>query len=240
MVIQISMKQIHFFLLVLLPTVIMAQSINQLDENGKRHGVWKKNFEKTDIIRYEGEFNHGKEIGLFKFYKNINKEAVLTATKQFNEKDNIAEVTFYASNGKVISKGLMDRKNYIGEWTYYHKDSKQVMTLEHYNNQGQLEGESLVYYNSGKLAEKRFYKDNVLQGKATWFDETGKIMKEYHYEKGLLHGEAKFYNPTGTIEIEGQYKNDRKDGVWKYYKDGELSEEKDFTRYSKNPYLKKG
>ena len=234
-----SMKQIQILLILLMPTLLMAQSINQLDENGKRHGVWKKNFENTNIIRYQGEFNHGKEIGLFKFYKNINKEAVLTATKQFNEKNNIAEVTFYASNGKVISKGQMNGKDYIGEWTYFHKNSNQVMTLEHYNSQGQLEGESLVYYNSGQLAEKRNYKDNKLHGKAIWFDETGKEMKEYNYVNGELHGKANFYDATGTLEIEGQYKNDRKDGVWKYYKNGELTEEKDFTRYTKNPYLKK-
>jgi antitoxin component YwqK of YwqJK toxin-antitoxin module len=54
-----------------------------------------------------------------------------------------------------------------------------------------------------------------------------------------LHGVANFYDATGTLEIEGQYKNDRKDGIWKYYTNGELTEEKDFTRYTKNPYLKK-
>ena len=234
-----SMKHILVFLFLMFPIFFLAQTINQLDDNGKRHGVWKKHFDNTNIVRYEGQFNHGKEIGLFKFYKNINKEAVLTATKQFNKTDNITEVTFFASNGKVISKGMMNGKNYIGEWTYFHKDSKEIMTLEHYNNKGQLEGESLVYYNSGQLAEKRIYKANKLQGKAIWFDESGKKMKEYNYVNGQLHGEATFYNAKGTLEIEGQYKNDRKDGVWKYYKNGELIEEKDFTRYSKNPYLKK-
>lgn len=233
------MKHILIILVLMVPTYILAQNINQLDDNGKRHGVWKKNFDNTNILRYEGQFNHGKEIGLFKFYKNIKKEAVLTATKKFNENDNVAEVTFFASNGKVISTGMMNGKNYIGEWTYYHKDSKEVMTLEHYNNNGQLEGDSFIYYNSGQLAEKRSYKANKLQGKATWFDETGKKMKEYSYVNGQLHGKAIFYDTTETIEIEGQYKNDRKDGVWKYYENGEIKEEKDFTRYSKNPYLKK-
>lgn len=105
------MKQVLVLLLVVIPTFIMAQNINQFDENGKRHGVWKKTFDNTNVLRYEGAFKHGKEIGLFKFYKNINNEAVLTATKQFNENDNLAEVTFYASNGMIISKGLMKEKN---------------------------------------------------------------------------------------------------------------------------------
>ncbi|MEO8933722.1 MAG: toxin-antitoxin system YwqK family antitoxin, partial [Xanthomarina sp.] len=86
---------------------------------------------------------------------------------------------------------------------------------------------------------KRIYSKGKLEGKATWFYENGKTMKSYVYKKGLLHGEAKFYTASGVLEIEGQYKNDAKDGIWKYYKDGKLSEEKDLTVYSKNPYLKK-
>ncbi|GGG53581.1 toxin-antitoxin system YwqK family antitoxin [Bizionia arctica] len=234
-----NIKQIHIFIFLLIPTLFMAQSVNQLDKNGKRDGVWKKNFDNTNIVRYEGTFLHGKEIGLFKFYKSINKTAVLTATKQFNEKDNLAEVTYYASNGKVISKGIMNGKDNIGEWTIYHNSSTQVMTLEHYNNQGQLDGESMVYYSDGQLAEKRHFIKNKVQGKAIWYYENGNEMKIYHYENGLLHGEAKFYLAEGALEIEGQYKNDQKDGIWKYYKDGELSDEKDYTRYSKNPYNKK-
>lgn len=232
------MKHILVILVLFMPSIFLAQSINQLDENGERHGVWKKNFDKTKILRYEGEFNHGKEIGLFKFYKNINKEAVLTATKEFHDK--FTEVIFYASNGKVISKGKMQGKDHLGEWTYYHKNSDQIMMLEHYNNEGLLDGESMVYYKEGQLAEKRVYKKGKLEGKATWFYESGKEMKTYVYKNGLLHGKAKFYKANGDIEIDGQYKNDKKDGIWKYYKeDGTLSEEKDFTVYSKNPYLKK-
>ena len=43
-----------------------SQDINQFDAEGKRHGVWKKNFEGTDQLRYEGEFDHGKEIDWLK------------------------------------------------------------------------------------------------------------------------------------------------------------------------------
>src|SRR5690606_40711064 len=66
----------------------------------------------------------------------------------------VAEVIFYASNRKIISQGKMRGKNHIGEWKYYHKDGKQIMNIEHYNAQGQLDGESLVYYNTGQMAER--------------------------------------------------------------------------------------
>ena len=62
---------------------------------GERHGVWKKNFDNTDQPRYEGEFKHGKEIGRFKFYKLIDNKSVLSATKEFNANDDMANVKFF-------------------------------------------------------------------------------------------------------------------------------------------------
>jgi antitoxin component YwqK of YwqJK toxin-antitoxin module len=216
---------------------VSAQEINQFDEDGKRHGIWKKNFEGTKVVRYEGAFSHGKEIGLFKFYKNIKNKPVLTATKQFNDSDNIAEVKFLASNGKIISEGKMDGKTYIGTWKYYQKNSDQLLTLEHYNYKGELNGERFVYYENGQIAEKQFYKSGKLEGASIWYSEKNVVLKEMLYVNGELHGPAKFYNPKGELVSEGQYKNGKKDGVWKFYESGKLAEEKDFTYKPK--YIKK-
>ena len=109
------MKVTLFCLVLFLATPVLGQ-INQLDENGKRHGVWKKNFDNTNILRYEGAFSHGKEIGLFKFYQNIDGKAVLAATREFLENSNKANVKFFASTGKLISEGQMNGKLYIGAW----------------------------------------------------------------------------------------------------------------------------
>src|SRR5690606_39724301 len=101
------MKYILTFTLLVVFSV-SAQTINQLDENGKQHGIWKKNFNGTNILRFEGEFNHGKEVGLFKFYQNINNKAVLAETREFLQPGTKANVKFFASTGKVISEGQMD------------------------------------------------------------------------------------------------------------------------------------
>lgn len=225
--------------MVITQSIVYSQAINQVDENGKNHGLWKKNFEKTNVLRYEGEFSHGREVGLFKFYKNINGKAVLSATKQFDPANNTAYVKFLASNGSIISEGLMHERDYVGVWKYYHKNSNQLMTLEHYNKNGQLEGERLIYYANGQIAEKTLYKNGQLDGKAVWYSENAVLIKENNYVLGELHGEAIFYDKNGKLIIEGQYKRDKKHGVWKYYEDGKLKEEKDFTVVSKNPYKKK-
>ena len=213
----------------MISSITFAQGFNQFDANGKRHGVWKKNYEDTNIVRYEGQFAHGKEIGLFKYYKNYKKKAILSATKQFSEKDNISEVKFLASNGKVISEGKMDGKTYIGTWKYYQKNSEKLLILEHYTNKGELMGERLVYFPNGQIAEKQNYINGKLTDTSLWYSLKGVKLKEYIYENGELHGAAKFYNPKAELVSEGQYKRGKKDGVWKYYEKGKLVKEKDFT-----------
>ncbi len=232
------MKHTLLILVLFISASISSQSLNQFDDNEERDGKWKKNFEGTSVVRYEGAFNHGQEVGQFKFYKNVNGKAVLTATRDFSA-DGTAKVTFYASNGKVISEGRMRGKTYIGPWKYFHNNSEQLMTLEHYSNKGVLEDERKIYYANGKVAEETFYNAGKLDGKAIWYSEEGVVIKSYIYNNGLLNGKATFYDKAGTLILEGVYRNDKKHGVWKYYENGELKQEKDFTVYSKNPYKKK-
>lgn len=224
-------------LCLLISSSVLSQAINEFDSNGKRHGVWKKKFKNTDVLRYEGEFFHGKEIGLFKFYKKRNNKAVLTATKQFNETDNISEVKFLTSRGKVISEGKMDGKTYIGTWKYYQQNSNELLTLEHFDNSGKLTGERFVYYKNGQIAEKQNYVDGKLHGVSLWYSDKNVLIKEFIYENGELHGISKFYDSYGVLVAEGLYKRGKKDGIWKYYEKGELIDEKDYTYIPK--YIKK-
>lgn len=233
------MKQILVLVLLVFGLSVFAQEINQFDAQGKRHGVWRKSFEGTDVLRYEGQFEHGKERGLFKFYKYIDKKGVLSATKQFR-KDGSAEVKFFASNGKVISTGNMLGKTHVGKWVYYHKGSDVVMIEEYFNQKGDLEGERKVFYPNGQLAEMQHYKNGKLDGVSKMFAQNGgRLINEYTYVNGELHGPAKSYDESGQVLAEGKYRYNKQHGIWKFYENGTLKEEKDFTVRSKNPYLKK-
>lgn len=234
----IIMKFTRLIFILFFTTTMSSQTINQFDDQGKRHGIWKKTFKNTKILRYEGMFFHGKEIGLFKFYKNIDGKAVLTATKQFNETNNIAQVRYFTSRGKLVSEGEMKGKRYIGVWKYYQKRSDDLLILEQFNNSGQLIGERVVYYENGQIAEKRNYTNGKLNGMSVWYSERNVILKEFRYMNGELHGVSKYYSPKGDLLVEGKYKRGKKDGVWKYYENGKLIKEKDFTYQPK--YIKEG
>lgn len=227
------MKTFATAILFFLSCIVIAQDVNQLDPDGNRHGIWEKKFDGTNQIRYLGEFNHGKEIGLFKYYELVKKKSVLSATKQFNKNDNLAYVKFLAANGKIISEGKMNGKLNVGEWKYYHGGSNKIMTIENYNDDGQLNGDRVVYYKDGKIAEESHYITGSLEGVSRWFSPKGIEIKTFVYEKNELHGMSKYFSDEGELLAEGLYKRGRKTGVWKYYNNGKLVKEEDFTYTSK-------
>ncbi|MFT4801015.1 MAG: antitoxin component YwqK of YwqJK toxin-antitoxin module [Flavobacteriaceae bacterium] len=203
--------------------------INQIDSQGKRHGIWKKNFKDSEQVRYEGEFDHGKEIGVFKFYCE-ECETTPAMTKSFNENDLISEVKYFSKKGNLISEGNMKGKVRIGPWVYYHNGTKDIMTNENYNN-GELDGKKSTYYKTNVLAEEINYNKGIKVGKNIYYSPTGIVLKNINYVNNELHGEAIYYDALGNIVLEGFYKNGKKNGVWKTYEEGVFIKEESFPKY---------
>ncbi|TCK68781.1 antitoxin component YwqK of YwqJK toxin-antitoxin module [Winogradskyella wandonensis] len=215
-------KFLLFFTITL--TSLTAQNeINSFDKDGKRHGIWKKTYPNTNQLRYEGQFVHGKEIDTFKYYKLKRKKSVLSAVKVFNSIDNKAEVTFLASNGKIISQGKMAGKDFIGRWLFYHKNSNNVMIEENYNLQGQLDGKRTVFFVRGQIAEEETYKNGLLNGISKIYAESGKLLQESLYKDDKLNGISTYYDADGNIQAKGSFKDNLKVGIWEYYKNGVLT-----------------
>lgn len=232
-------RYIFIFILTLVSSASFAQgTYNQFDVDGKRHGNWRKFFHKTKQLRYEGQFNHGKEVDTFKFYTLNKGKSVLSAIKVFSLTSDEATVTFLSSKGKMISKGQMKGKLYIGKWTYYHNKSDAIMSQEYYNDMGMLDGEKLVFYPNGTKAEKSNYTNGKLNGSSIWYAINGKVLKDFTYENDELNGISKYYDADGHIKAEGVYRKGLKHGVWNYYENGKLVKSKDHTKKSKNPSIK--
>ena len=237
MIKQNIMSRLFFmFILTIISCNVFAQNeVNQFDTNGLRHGLWKKYFDQTEELRYEGQFDHGKEIDTFKFYTLNNKKSVLSAVKVFNPNNNKASVKFLSSKGKTISEGTMNGRLYVGKWTYYQNKFAGILSTEFYNDEGNLEGVKTVYYVNGQIAEQANYKNGMLEGVSKWYSEKGKLIKDFLYKNDELHGPAKYYDADGVLLAEGEYQHGRKHKVWSYYEGGKLKETKDHTRRSKNP-----
>lgn len=229
------MRSIILFCLSVCSSVfVFGQEYNAFDANGKRHGKWKKRYKNSEQVRYEGTFDHGKEVGEFKFYKPSSGEQP-TAIKTFSKTSDTVLVKYFTIRGNVISSGRMVGKNREGKWKYYHQNSDKLMMIEYYKT-GKLDGEQRTYFENGKLTEKTSYVAGQRNGKRVIYSEDGVIIKEFTYVGDKLHGLTKYYDTQGKLIIEGNYKNDRKDGIWNYYKNGKLDEQKLFPLQKRGSY----
>jgi antitoxin component YwqK of YwqJK toxin-antitoxin module len=208
-------------------TTLFSQSdFNKLDENGNKNGVWKGIYEESKRPRYEGAFEHGKEIGLFSYFDDTKSRTII-ATREFNSKDNSAYTIFYDQNKNKVSEGKVINKLHEGAWTYYHKASAIIMTLENYKN-GKLEGLKTINFPSGNVAELTNYKNGIREGVYKKIAENGVILEESTYLNGELNGTSTFKAPDGLVVAKGMFKQGKKVGIWLFYENGKIVSKDNF------------
>jgi antitoxin component YwqK of YwqJK toxin-antitoxin module len=209
-----------FLIFISFQTIFSQTEINQIDKNGKRQGIWQGTYEESKRPKYKGTFVNGLETGTFEFYDDTKAGKVI-ATRVFNAKDHSAYTTFYDQKGNKVSEGNVVNKLFDGIWTYYHLESKTIMSTENYLK-GKLEGLKKVYFKSGKIAEETYYTNNLKNGVYKNYAENGVILEETYYVNGIYHGEAIFRAIDGTITSKGKFVNGEKKGLWQFYKNGKL------------------
>ncbi len=204
----------------LFQTLYAQQGLNQLDSNGKRQGIWKKYYT-NNRIRYIGTFEHGKEVGAFKYYSASSSEYPIIV-KNFHENDDLADVQFFTTSGILESEGLMKGKSREGKWLFYHSDGKSIMGEENYTN-GKLNGVYKTFYPNGELTEVTSYKNGLIDGNYKKYSIKGLLYNDFNYARGKLNGMAIYYSrKTGDLIKKGPFKNDMRVGTWENYVDGEL------------------
>ncbi|MBS7231059.1 hypothetical protein KHA90_08480 [Flavobacterium psychroterrae] len=216
-------KKIIIGLLFLNAVLVSAQDLNKVDASGKKDGVWKGTYEVSKRPRYEGTFDHGKETGIFKFFDDTKKGDVI-ATRDFTANNGSSYTIFYDQNKNKVSEGKEVGKAREGEWKYYHKASKVVMTLENYKN-GKLEGPRTVYYPDSKLAEEMTYINGSKEGIYKKYGQNGTLLEQTTYKNNEYNGDAVFYDADGAVASKGKFVNGKKANMWQFYLKGKLTKE---------------
>lgn len=197
----------------------LAQETNKLDSDNRKHGLWKGVYEESKRPRYEGTFDHGREVGTFRFFDDTKAGSVI-ATREFKPDGSVYTI-FYNQKGSKVSEGKLVDRQFEGEWKYYHENSPALMTVEQYKN-GKLTGERRVFYKNGKLAEVATYSDGIKNGPYKKYAENEKsvVLEEVAFVNGKEHGPAIYRNADGTFASKGRYENGQKKGTWEFFKDG--------------------
>tara|TARA_B100000795_G_scaffold269546_1_gene259265 strand:- start:4106 stop:4822 length:717 start_codon:yes stop_codon:yes gene_type:complete len=223
-----------FFTCFFISEVVIAQNVNQFDENKQRTGVWKKKYS-NNKIRYSGAFEDGKEIGVFKFYNNSSSQYPVII-KTYSKKNDSVLVQFFTTKGQLQSKGYFFNKSRIGHWSYYFKDGKKMS--DEFYNEGKLEGELINYYPNGKVTEVSLYKNGLKYGVSKKYSSEGILIEEVTFKKGELNGVAKYFELNGNLKETGSYLLGIRIGKWEYYLDGEVTSDEDLKK-KKATFIKK-
>jgi len=222
----------RFLTFLLCCQVVFSQTnSNPVDENGKRHGVWKGYYEESGRPRYEGTFEHGKEVGVFNFFDDTKAKSII-ATRTFNSKDNSCYTIFYDQNKNVVSEGKEVNKVREGQWKYYHKASKVIMTLENYKD-GKLDGVRTVYYPSGKIVDETIYKNGLKEGVYKKYSEQGIVLENSFFKNNEYEGEAIYKDSNDQVIVKGKFKNGKKVGKWQFFVNGKLDKEENMDKPKK-------
>ena len=225
------MKQIVILFLFLSSFSAFCQDkINQLDDKGNRHGLWRGTHKESNRIRYEGTFSHGKETGIFKYFDDT-KAGTVIATRDFSKGDGSCYAIFYDQKGNKVSEGTLKNKLPEGEWKYYHFESKQIMSQEFYKN-GKLEGVRKVFYKDATIAEETNYKNGIKVGNSKMYSEKGKLLDSHIYKNGQYDGVASYYDGLGNKIYEGNYVKGKRVGTWKFFEKNKVIKEVKANKFS--------
>ncbi|PDS26301.1 hypothetical protein B0A77_03045 [Flavobacterium branchiophilum] len=198
--------------------LLFSQECNTLDPQGRKHGLWKGYHEGSNRLRYQGTFEHGKEVGTFQYFDDTKAGDVI-GVRVFDAQNNSVYTTFYDQQKNIVSEGKSINKLKEGIWKYYHYASKKIMTEEFYRA-GKLDGARTVYYLNGNIAEITTYKEGIKDGLYKKLTEEGVVLEIVTFKNNEYDGLAVYRDVNNQIVSEGIFTNGKKTGIWKFYENG--------------------
>lgn len=209
------MKKIILMMVFVASTLVLnAQEteINKTDSKGRKQGYWEKKDEKTNAIRYKGNFKDNKPVGEFTFYYPSGKVKSIV-THAADGKTSRAKI--YYESGKLMSYGRYTAQKKDSVWTHY-DEGGWVSFRESYAND-KLDGKTQVYFYTGKISETYEYKNGLRNGEWQRFFESGMTMAKGTYKNNYLNGTVTHYRPNGQRENTEMYLNGKLHGPMFYY-----------------------
>lgn len=191
-----------------------AQEINQFDDNGKQHGKWIKYFEKSEIVRYEGQFDHGVPIGEFKYYYNTGN---LKTIANYENRGTVCKTVSFFGNGNKHAEGTYINREKEGQWIFY-DGYNNVIATENYSK-GKRHGQSITFLPTGEKIEEINYENGMLSGEWKRFYMNGNIHIEGKILNDKWNGDFTFYNMNNKKNVKGKYINSLREGDWTFYDD---------------------
>lgn len=220
--------------------------VNQVDSQGRKNGTWAKYYPNTQVLRYKGQFIHGKPVGKFVYYF---EDAKVKAIILHDTNSNHAKAYMYFANGALAASG-----NYIGQkkdsiWTEFSPNG-DVTSRSTYKN-GKLDGLKTMYYgtdvsprpNEVLILKKIHFKNGQADGPFISYFDDGTVKSKGQFKNGELEGVVKKFHPNGQLMLLERFRGGQRNGWWitydktgkeqgrRYYKMGKPLEGKELKKY---------
>jgi antitoxin component YwqK of YwqJK toxin-antitoxin module len=196
-------------------------TINQLDQQGRKQGYWEKRLPDGNLI-YQGYFKDNKPVGEMRRYYESGE---IKAIRYYKEDSDWSRAKIFYNNGEMASEGTYYLNLKDSTWTNYSFYSGSVTSVEQYNK-GMKQGVEKKFYENGKISEEIEWNMNVKHGKWRQYFNDGATKLIANYSFGKVSGLYIFYWPNGNQYIKGQFIDNKRHGKWFFYKDnGELKTE---------------
>jgi antitoxin component YwqK of YwqJK toxin-antitoxin module len=215
--------------------ITSRETINRLDAQNRRQGVWKtlypNNITQTEIT-YKNNLRNG-------YYKEYDTSGNLILLEKY-ENDTLVEDapelvqidvhTEYYANGNVKLKvgyknnkpeGIMRVYDSVsGKITQgiIFKDGKQVGSGI-IDDRGLIQGNWNDVYPNGAPRNKGRYSNGRRIGHWLFYDPLGKVIQEGDYKNGKESGEWLWYFPDGSVRLKQNYENGVLNGPSEEYSD---------------------
>ncbi len=148
---------------------------------------------------------------------NENGETVIPFEYSFMEMNKQGIST---NNGKFYGEKYQTK--WLTQNNRYYENGK-LKEVRNLNDENNLEGEVLVYYENGNLKQKLFFINGKQTGEQRVYGENGSLIGIENWLQGKKNGKATYYFESGELGEEGQFEKGKKAGEWKtYYKSGAL------------------
>lgn len=210
------MNRISFLIFFLFSSIFIfgQDTVNLIDAQGRRQGVWKK----SDSIGrkiYEGQFTDGKPTGIFRYYYPDGKLKTESAFSFGGRK--AKSVSYYPNGRKMASGNYFDEKK-DSVWQFFSEIDGVLLSEENYHL-GVKDGFSKTYFPGGGLAELMSWKNGIKSGPWEQYFSDGKIKFRGNYQENEKSGAFQAFYLSGKIMFRGQYLNGHQSGLWLYYEE---------------------
>jgi len=168
--------------------------------DNRRAGTWKF-YSTAGKLEQAGSYSNGRIDGTWRWYY---PEGELLREEDYYQGRRDGQYTEYTRNGEIIARGTYADGERNGEWTFRSGDNTEAGTYL----LGMRDGPWKAVYPNGKLRFKGDYNQGNPDGHHMIYYDTGRLKEERFYKNGLRTRTWKKYNEEGDVVLTITYRDD--------------------------------